>query len=201
MVSARKRDRPRKTKPKSRVGAKRNTEHARAVRGLQAFIADIEGKQLEAERKTNPTLLLTFYELHDKDTTYAAGPSKRKAGADPAFETMLRCEAVAIAHSSVRGQATIRALQRLQRRAPKPSAGRFVYGSARARELLTWFEKQRPSDARDTLLRPLRRAVARKHAFALLRCGVTGLRKIFRVRHWTSETSRMRRARCCTHGS
>jgi len=153
-----------------KAGSKRTgpAELARALRGLEELTARGDRAQLEAERKANPLLLVTFCELSDKDMAFAAEPSRRKAGADATFKTALRCDAMAIARHSVRDQTVSRALQRLRRRAPIPSLGRYVYSSARARALLAWLEEQRPSAARDAILGPLRRAVTRKHAFSIV---------------------------------
>ncbi len=143
-------------------------EHERTARLLQEYVAEQDRRRLKAERRAAPVLVVTFCELADADVRFVAAPWRRGTRGDAHLEAMLRCDARAIHRTIVRSQPEARALRRLHARAPVRATGRFVYTSTRARALLAWLEDQPRSSARDCLLRPLRGAVRREHAFAIV---------------------------------
>ena len=138
------------------------------MRGLEQLVAEGDRRWLRAELGATRLLTVTLCELSDDDAKFAAEPWAKSHSADARFNVALRCDATAIVRASVRGQPLIVALQRLCRRAPVRPVARGIYSSGRANDLLAWLEKQRPSNARDALLPPLRRAVKRNHGFAIL---------------------------------
>ena len=138
----------------------------RAPRSLDEVVAELDRKHFKTDEP--PLLVVSMWELADKDVAYAAAPWRRRATTDALFNTTLRCDAVAIARYGVRGQAVIQAMQELCERTPVPSVARYIFSRPRARALLAWLEEQPRSEARDTIRKPLRRAVTRKHAFSIV---------------------------------
>jgi hypothetical protein len=125
---------------------------AEMKRRLIAYIAEQDSLKAERVRLRGPLRRARVCEVLDKD---ARGPANAM-------------RAAALSCIAEEDTDTVDALESFCDRAPVESISHLIYSSAQASELRAWLESQRRSTTRTLMLRVLRPAVAKKHAFAII---------------------------------